>query len=263
MDIGQMIKHLGFSLLFLLTTMAQAETPKERLFILAGQSNMMGRGRTAELPEHLKQQPENISFYTHGRQSVIAKYNMFGPEVQFAHAMSKAYPNDKIIIIKTAASGSAIAEWMPDTPLYKGLLRQVGFVTDPATTNLEAIVWMQGETDARNAEAAQQYADNLKVFINSLRKDLKAESVPFIIGRITEHGINFPMEKVVRAAQNAVGKDDPNIIVVPTDGISKIYDKVHFDAKGQVELGKRFAVEFLKRRKEQLIELADSKNKTN
>lgn len=254
---------IGLSLFLLCMSLAHAELPKERLFILAGQSNMMGRGRTADLPEPLKHQPENVSFYTHGRESQIAKYNMFGPEVQFAHAMSTAFPNDKLIIIKSVASGSTIAEWLPGEPLYKGLLRQVNFVTNPATTNLEAIVWMQGEADARSEATANKYAENLTVFINQLRKDLKAENTAFLVGRITEKGINFPMEQIVRDAQDSVGKDDPNIIVIPTDGISKIYDKVHFDAKGQVELGKRFAIGFLKRRKAQLIELAHSKSTDN
>ena len=214
---------------------------------------MMGRGRTADLPEHLKEQPANISFYTHGRKSQIAKYNMFGPEVQFAHAMSKTFPNDKIVIIKSVASGSAISEWLPGTPLYQGLLRQVGFVTKPATTNIEAIVWMQGETDARSAETAEQYEGNLKTFISNIRKDLKAKNVPFLIGRITQKDINFPMEKQVRAAQDKVGKENPNILVIPTDDLSKIYDKVHYDAKGQVELGRRFAIAFVNKRKELLL----------
>lgn len=244
---------LGFFLVFFLTSPIRAEVSKERVFILAGQSNMMGRGRTADLPEHLKEQPKNISFYTHGRKSKIAKYNMFGPEVQFSHAMSKTFPNDKIVIIKSVASGSAISEWLPGAPLYQGLLRQIGFVTDPAATNIEAIVWMQGETDARNTETAEKYEGNLKIFIASLRKDLKAENVPFILGRITQKDINFPMEKQIRAAQDQIGKENPNIIVIPTDDITKIYDKVHFDAKGQVELGRRFAIGFIKKRKELML----------
>ena len=249
-----MLRLLGMGIfLFTLLSSAQAEVSKERVFILAGQSNMMGRGRTADLPEHLKQQPENISFYTHGRKSQIAKYNMFGPEVQFAHAMSQTFPNDKIVIIKSVASGSGITEWLPGSPLYQGLLRQVNFVTDPAKTNLEAIIWMQGETDARNAEAAEKYEGNLKAFISNLRKDLKADHTPFILGRITQKDINFPMEKQVRAAQDKMAKELENTIVVSTDDLTKIYDKVHYDAKGLVELGRRFAIAFVNKRKELLL----------
>ncbi len=225
---------------------------KTHIFILAGQSNMMGRGATKKLPANLRQQPENVEFYTHGRQSGLAKYQYFGPEVQFAHAMAKIFPKEKILIIKSAASGSSIQEWLPGQALYQGLLRQVKFVAAPNGSKVEAIVWMQGETDARTEATANSYAENLKHFIQTLRQDLNAHHVPFLIGQINQKNSGFPMEKQVRAAQAQVAKELPNTLLVSNDGLTTIYDKVHYDAKGLIELGRRFAISFVDYRKQQL-----------
>ena len=243
---------LSFSC-FIPVNSVQAATDKTHIFILAGQSNMMGRGATTQLPAHLKQQPDNVKFYTHGRQSGLAKYQYFGPEVQFAHAMAKIFPTENVIIIKSAASGSSINEWLPNKPLYQGLLRQVKFVAPPHNSKIEAIVWMQGETDARTEQTANAYADNLNLFINSLRQSLKAENLPFLIGQINQKNASFPMEQTVRSAQAKIASDHPHTLLISNDGLSKIYDKVHYDAKGLVELGRRFAIGFVNHRKQQLL----------
>jgi lysophospholipase L1-like esterase len=252
----QFFKPLLVLLLLLpLTLQADSDIPanKTHIFILAGQSNMMGRGDTAQLPAHLKQPPENVEFYTHGRQSQLAKYQYFGPEVQFAHAMAKIFPKEKVIIIKSAASGSSIQEWMPKQALYQGLLRQVKFVSGSSHPKIEAIIWMQGETDARNETTASAYANNLSQLITHLRQDLQAENVPFLIGQINQKDPNFPMEKQVRTAQAHVANMNSHTLLVSNDGLSKIYDKVHYDAKGLVELGRRFAISFVNHRKQQLL----------
>ena len=243
---------LSFSLMTPNTRLLAA-SDKTHIFILAGQSNMMGRGATAKLPPHLKQQPDNVKFYTHGRQSGLAKYQYFGPEVQFAHAMAKIFPKESVIIIKSAASGSSINEWLPTKPLYQGLLRQVKFVSAPQNSKVEAIVWMQGETDARNAQTANAYAENLNLFVNSLRQSLNAADLPVLIGQINQKNASFPMEQQIRAAQAKIASDNPHTLLISNDGLSKIYDKVHYDAKGLVELGRRFAIGFVKHRKQQLL----------
>lgn len=236
------------------SSFAVAEVAKDRVFVLAGQSNMQGRGASADLPEHLRQQPKNVRFYTHGRESKLAKYHYFGPEINFAHLIANTFPNDNVIIIKSAASGSSITEWLPNKPLYNALIRQVKFVVDPAKTDIQGIVWMQGETDAKNAKLAKDYQSNLKSLIDQLRNDLNAENTMFLIGRITQPNANFPLEETVRNAQNEVDKNNPNTIIVPTDGIGKLYDNVHYNSEGLIELGRRFALAFVNRRKAILTE---------
>ena len=225
------------------------ETERLRVFVLAGQSNMMGRGTTSRLPKHLKKPPKNVAFYTQGRKRELTNYQYFGPEVQFAHSVSEAFPNDKIIIIKAVATGSSISQWQPAQPLYEGLLRQISFVIDPAKISIDAIVWMQGETDARNAVAAKQYAKNLNTFIRSLRRDLHAENSLFLVGRITQKNNNFPMVDEIRKAQDQADDINPNTTVIATDNLSKLQDSVHFDNNGLIELGRRFANVFVKNRK--------------
>jgi hypothetical protein len=112
---------------------------------------------------------------------------------------------------------------------------------------------MQGETDARTAQTANAYAANLSLLVNSLRQSLKDESVPFLIGQINQKNASFPMEQQVRSAQAKVASDNPHTLLISNDGLSKIYDKVHYDAKGLIELGRRFAIGFVNHRKQQLL----------
>lgn len=69
------------------------------------------------------------------------------------------------------------------------------------TPELAGFVWFQGFNDIFGAE--QEYASNMKHFINDVRKDLKAPKLPFIIGALGQNG-SKPAEGgmlVVREAQ--------------------------------------------------------------
>ena len=157
------IRTLPLSFLILLSSYASA---KDRVYILAGQSNMMGKGKTHQLPASHKRPLKNVEFYYQGRKRQLAQFSHFGPEVSFAHAISRAYPNDKHIIIKHVATGSSIQQWAPGSPLFKGMLRQRGFVKvahktqeqiDPSIFKVDAVIWMQGEKDARSNQNANRY----------------------------------------------------------------------------------------------------------
>jgi len=235
-----------------------AEVAKDRVFVLAGQSNMQGRGASSDLPEHLRTQPKNVRYYTHGRESTIAKYHYFGPEVNFAYLVSKIFPNDNVIIIKSAATGSSISQWLPGNELYDALIRQVKYVVDPAKADIQGIVWMQGEADARDQELADTYQANLESFLTNLRKDLQAEEVAVMLGQIKQPNNNFAYEKQVRQAQKQVAEEDANTVLIATDDLGKLYDNVHYNSEGLMELGRRFAVGFVEHRKQKLTAASEN-----
>lgn len=234
-----------------------AELAKTRVFVLAGQSNMQGRGASSDLPEHLRTQPENVRYYTHGRESTIAKYHYFGPEVNFAYLVSKIFPNDTVIIIKSAATGSSISQWQPDDELYKALIRQVKYAVGSGDADIQGIVWMQGEADARDQTLAENYQTHLEVFFTSLRKDLQAEDTAIMLGQIKQPNNNFVYEKQVRQAQQQIAEADKNVLLITTDDLGKLYDNVHYNSEGLIELGRRFALGFVEHRKQKLTAVSE------
>src|SRR5687767_388175 len=80
-----------------------AQEARTKVFILAGQSNMVGRGTFADLPSELKSVPKNVAFFASNKPADFASFPQFGPEVSFAHEISKAFPKDTILIIKNAS----------------------------------------------------------------------------------------------------------------------------------------------------------------
>ncbi len=251
----QFLRHKSFIYLFISTLLivlfSTSAYAKKRVYILAGQSNMMGKGKTYQLPAFFKRQPKNVEFYYQGRKRQLAMFSHFGPEVSFAHEVARAYPNDKHIIIKHVATGSSIKQWLPGSRLFEGLLRQRGFVKVNNKTNtlpqtvlnkkVDAIFWMQGEKDARSPITANQYEAYLKRFITGVRNKLNSPHSAFIMGQINPEDRAFHMLDTVKQAQINAQRSLPRVSLVSTEGLGKIYDKVHYNTQGQLELGKRFA----------------------
>lgn len=217
----------------------------ERLYLMAGQSNMMGLAQTKNLPNAYRATPANVTFVYKGRARPLARGKHIGPEVSFAHAVSRAFPHDHHTIVKYAATGSHIRQWFPGQPYYEGMIRQLGFSVPLEKRKVNAIIWMQGEGDAFNQQRAKQYATNLTHFIGVLRKTLKAPSIPFIMGFINPVGRDFPEVALVQKNQHRVNRSVASTHLIPEKGISKIYDNIHFNALGQVEMGKRFANQYI------------------
>ncbi|WP_437682194.1 sialate O-acetylesterase [Sorangium sp. So ce131] len=126
-----------------LSTPAPAQPVK--VFVLAGQSNMVGYGVGAELPAELESQPD--VWYDHynpdAREGGIyaaatsddwgplepkGEAHRYGPEITFGRAMAEAYPQHRIAIVKMAQGGTNIVgHWgrglAPDPEaLYKSQL---------------------------------------------------------------------------------------------------------------------------------------------
>lgn len=225
---------------------------KDRIIILAGQSNMMGRGKTFELPAAYKATPANVEYFYQGRPHPLAKFAYFGPEVSFAHELARTFPKDQIILVKQAASGSLIKQWQPGEALYKGLLRQVGFATKVyPDAKVDGIVWMQGESDAQDTlKTANQYGSQLETLVSRLRQDLVSPDSVFVFGQINLEHPDFKASiDAVRQQQEAAQQHLPNALMVSTANLGKLNDGIHYNAAGQLELGKRFAQAFIQRLK--------------
>ena len=237
----------------------------ERVFILAGQSNMVGQGKVAELSEKYKKLPDNVSLYSsdNGLVNLNGRYNShtnFGPEVSFAHDLAARFPDDKIILLKYAVGGSSLLSWSPEWtaegaimtddlqkgPLYDKMKAFFMALPEFGAAKIDSILWMQGESDAKYPAAAALYAKNLAILVNAFRSDFKSSDATFIIARVNPPLPEFVGQDIVRQAQFDAQKDLNNVVMFDTEGLTKWDDDLHYDTAGIVELGKRFARAYIK-----------------
>ncbi|MGB0849026.1 MAG: sialate O-acetylesterase [Thiolinea sp.] len=237
---------------------------REMTFIMAGQSNMAGwtESKYHELPGWLKVKPRHVHFYQYGR---LAEFHhqpggRIGPEVAFSKFIAAWYPGRRINIVKLAVGGTSIYDWarvwnprisfrMTESrirnSLYGLLKRQItnSRVLDN-NKQVTGIIWMQGERDAKFPQAANAYLGNIRSLIYDLRREYRSPQAPFILGRINPPDDHRPAVETIRRAQVTVSTQVPLTRWVNTDGLSKAADQVHYDTRGQIMLGRRFAEEF-------------------
>jgi hypothetical protein len=227
------------------------------LFILAGQSNMAGRGQVADEDrvEHAR-----VRMLNRDNQWVPAVEPMHfdkpiaavGPGRAFGIAIAEADPSIQVGLISTAVGGSPVTTWepgvlYPETGAYPwdDALRRARAAA-PAGT-VKAILWHQGESDANPANASL-YDERLRSLIARFRAELGDPSLPFLIGqlgRFPGRPWNESFERI-DAAHRRVAAEVANVAFVPSEGLADNGDNLHFNADAARELGRRYAAAYLK-----------------
>ncbi|HEX5790151.1 MAG TPA: sialate O-acetylesterase [Luteolibacter sp.] len=270
------MKHKLLLAALLLFPLSHVEA-KAKVFILSGQSNMSGGGHV--VPEGLNFDPsvgDKVRIWdasdVWNKRGALGKWaslnelqaikkemkmDMIGPEFGFAKAMSELYPADQIHLIKVAKGGTPINFWLPDengkpnghTQLLENLKNALAKIE--GEYEIKGMLWMQGESDAKQQADAEAYQKKLEQLIALMRKETGKPDLPFVIGRISSRILEskkfkMPFVKTVQSGQEAVTKTDKHAYVVDTDDLSQRDDLVHFDQQGQLGLGKRFGEAMIK-----------------
>jgi len=252
---------LACSVLAPLGFAAETKTAKGpvKLFLLGGQSNMDGCGRSEELPASYKTHPANVTTWDNRKKcwvplgtdsTAIARRQQFGPEIAFTHRLAKAYPDHTIAIIKTSAGGTKLhTQWVPGKGMYQRFIsnfRKACAQLEAAGVDYEVagMLWMQGESDSETVEMAKAYEENLKLLIVGVRKQTGRADLPIVVGRISSSLLkktpwNFDQAKTVQTAQESVAAADPHVHVINTDALSTLKDNTHFNTEAQLTLGKQ------------------------
>ena len=200
----------------------------KHLFILSGQSNMVG----------------------------------LNPGEAFTPAVEKEFGKENVIVVKDAESGQPIRRWRKDwkpakgdepkaeADLYERMMGKVNEAVKDKQIESVTFVWMQGERDAKEGHG-EVYADSLKGVIDQIKADLKVQTVNFVIGRISDFDIkntNYPHWTMVRDAQVKLAEGDKQGAWVDTDDLNdkpgkdgKPRDDLHYSKEGYRKLGERFA----------------------
>ncbi len=236
----------------------QVKADHVRVFLLGGQSNMLGRAPSSGLPTspvNLQLPQSDVLFYygsslttlRPGSGANISAVSEFGPEVAFGRAIADASPQYKYALIKYAAGGTALYnDWAPGTgPEYAAFRNTVtaGLAALQAaghSTEIVGMLWHQGENDAIEGQQAT-YQNNLTAFIADVRSHYGA-NLPFLIGEIRRS--NGPAFVTVADAQLAVAAADPNAAFIPASDLGFL-DTYHFNAPSQVTLGQRLAASYI------------------
>ncbi len=251
-----------------------------RVFIFAGQSNMVGSDSKVEdikrFPPFagLEAPQSKVKFsYCLGREDktrsegwvdLQAVNNTVGPELSFARKVSRSL-DDPIAIIKVAAGGTHLGgDWNPDEPsgfkmyplaveVIKSSLAELDKQKIPY--RLEGFMWHQGENDMFNEDYMPNYGKNLKKFLATWRRDLKTPDLRFYIGELstkTIWGMDLrPRMDAISKGQRAVTDLDPLAEYIPTSHVgveigSGVGLHYHYGTLGQLEHGENYAEAYLR-----------------
>jgi hypothetical protein len=116
------------------------------------------------------------------------------------------------------------------------------------TPVVRGLVWMQGEQDAKHAVSATTYASSLNQLRKRLAEDLQTQpDLPLVFGQVLPHdppAARFTHRQEIREQMAACDSKSlqpesmRNTTMVPTEGLTLLPDTVHYDAAGQLSLGK-------------------------
>ncbi len=262
------------------TTKADNDTKTWRVFIFAGQSNMVGSDSKVKdinrFPPFAgldKAQDKILFSYNIGREEKLTSKgwvtlqpvdDIVGPELSFARRVSQG-TKAPIAIIKCAAGGTTLgADWNPDAPsgfklyplalqLIQSSLAELDRKRVPY--RIEGFMWHQGENDMFDDRFRPDYGKNLKNFLASWRRDLKTPGLKFYIGELCTKTIwgmdNRANMDAIRAGQKAVTETDALAEYIPTS-----HDAVeigggeglhyHYGTLGQLQHGVNYADAYLR-----------------
>lgn len=247
-------------------TSAILEIPKEHqgrmhLFILAGQSNMVG---WSPIPEG---EPTDPRIYLFGKDyrwrianhpiedasnqvDLVSENRLaaFGPTMEFAFASLQGHSELVIGLIPCAKNSSGIVQWqrdLSDQTLYGSCLKRVRAASPMG--QVAGILFFQGETDALDPiqypdppPHPSEWSELFTAFITDLRSDLNQADLPVVFAQIgtTWSPEAFPNWEIVREQQASIQL--PMTTMITTDDLP-LLDGLHFTSDSYRIIGRRFA----------------------
>lgn len=222
------------------------------VILMGGQSNMVGQGKLIDLEP--MSFPNSTFFDFSTNPNLTPPKGNFGPEVGLSMVLRKNYPNRRFLLIKYAIGGASLLDWSPNYDaqkaeitghpefgnMYKRLITLTDSLTKGHNVKFRALLWMQGERDARIPEAGMHYHNNFELLINSIRKDLKSPDLPVIFGKVNPPPDRYPALDTVVRAQMRITQELPNTYLIDTDDLEKWDDDLHYSSNGQINLGIKF-----------------------
>lgn len=220
------------------------------VFILAGQSNMAGRGIVE--PQDTVANKRILSINKNG-QLIMAKepLHFYEPNLtgldcgySFGRTMIKNLPDSiSILLLPSAVGGSSISQWLGDSlfrnvKLFSNFLAKVEIGKQYGT--IKGILWHQGESDA-NEKNIPHYSERLSILFTRFRKATGNDNLPILLGELGSFSKNKDGFELINKAIHNYSAQDANTAVIFTGDLKHKGDSLHFNSKAQRTMGKRFA----------------------
>ncbi|XP_038977527.1 probable carbohydrate esterase At4g34215 isoform X2 [Phoenix dactylifera] len=166
---------------------AAAEAGK-LIFILAGQSNMAGRGGVTGdrwnrvVPPECRPSPAILRLnaglrWEEAREPLHADIDVLktcgvGPSMAFAHEILPSAAAPAVVgLVPCAIGGTKITQWGRGTPLYGEMVRRAR-AAGGGGGRMGGVLWYQGESDTVSRADAEAYMGRMEKLIRDLRSDL-------------------------------------------------------------------------------------------
>ena len=207
---------------------------------------------------------DNRSYTTNGEFKKVdltcgVKEGRFGPELGMSDLLSKEFKDETIFILKFTMSGYSLNHhWLNNYErfdIYNACLIFLETYLDYLISknyniNLDAICFMQGESDTTEYKASRYY-NNLIKFTNYLRSDLDKyndDEIYFIDAGISDSPYCLPSYRDINKAKEDFSKLSPYNIYFPTieNGLTTMNepyenpDLGHYDSLSMIRLGELF-----------------------
>ncbi len=224
------------------SAIAEEDVQPTIVFLLAGQSNMDGRGDGSKLTE------DDLQRLAAVRDRVLLAYNgspptplhvtqplghvarrfelelVFGPELFFGIRMAEAFPDRNILLIKRSLGGTSLyGAWHPDWDaeratlmneeerprLFGELVADIERVIGDTPRNdyeLAGMLWVQGETDSNvkkfGSEPSETYGENLTQLIAAIREVVAVPDLPFHMLQVGNKTVVDGMKETAKRLDN-------------------------------------------------------------
>lgn len=232
---------------------AMGQEQKElQLFLLAGQSNMAGRGEVEAqdreaipgvfaLTRELTWAPavDPIHF-----DKPIAGV---GLARGFARTLCKLAPGARVGLIPSALGGSSLDEWKPGGALFTEAVKRTRAAQSGG--RLRGILWHQGEAESGDEALARSYAVRWWAMMTALRAALGAGDIPVVVGELGEFLVGRsdgkqPFANIVNEQLALIPLRGKGAAFVSAAGLRHKGDDLHFDAASLREFGRRYALAY-------------------
>lgn len=240
-----------------ISTIPDSMTAKENVwvFILAGQSNMAGRG-IVEAEDTITN--ERVFSINQAGEIIPAREPLHWYEPQltgldcghsFGKTLAPHLPDSvTILILPTAVGGSSISQWIGDSTyrnvtLFSNFKEKVAL--GKANGTIKGILWHQGESDSGSDELIDLYQERLKTLFLKFRTEIGNDSLPVLIGELGSFSANDENWQAINRQIKDYVDSDPYSGLIPTSDFTHKGDFIHFDSEGQRTMGQRFALKFL------------------
>ncbi len=225
------------------------------VFIMAGQSNMAGRGfvepqdtipntkiLTIDKSMNWIYAKEPLHFYEPSLTGLDCG-------MSFANRIFDSIPDGfSIAVIPCAVGGSSIEQWINNetfrgVTLLDNFKDKVDFAKDYGI--IKGVIWHQGESNAKS-ELIPQYSQRLDSLINKFRYIVANDTLPIVLGEL---GAYKPIEKQMKwdsinTVIHNIAMKDEHIAVAKAGDLNHKGDYLHFDSESQRKLGQRYAEKY-------------------